>query len=493
MKANTFEILFIFPNINSDYCWSPAVQILSAVLKQKGFPVDLIHIHDEHGFPSDIAVVTQKINKLEPDLILFTATSFEYAYVNNLCGMVKSCNSAYYTVLGGIHATVEPESLSLSNFDCYCIGEGEKPILELAEKLSKGESIISIKSLWFKQDTKIIKNPVSQFIMNLDLLPFYDWEIMSTEKLLNKRNGWLSIGFSRGCPYSCRFCVNQALREIKGAKGYLRKRSIKNAIAELTYLAKKYEIKVFNLDDDLICLDKKWIINFCDKYKAQIFDKYKIKFTINARADLLDEEIVSHLKMAGCQEVQIGVECGDEKIRNNLLKKGISTEQIIRAVELVKKEGINILSYLMIGLPGETMESYRKTVELMAKIQTYLIRGTFYIPIPHTPLYDDCIKDQLINERKVDGHFSEPTLKYTEVSDADILRYKVLLGWYINAQIGYGYYRKLISRFQDDSYEEFKKREDLLEELDKDASMKHQGMPHYSYFGYNKNYIVLNN
>lgn len=487
-----FKVLFIYSNINASYSWSPAVQILSAVLKEKDYDVSLIHIHDEHGFPNDDNKIIEKTIEINPDIILISSTTFEYDDMERLIGKLKK-QANIYSVLGGIHATVCPGDIIKSNFDAFCIGEGEKPLVELIKRLQNGDKYYDIPSMWFKEHEKIYRNPIDEFVRDLDVLPMWDWEIMDTKKLLEQRSGWLSIGFSRGCPFSCTFCINQVLKKIKGEVGYTRRRSVAKSIEEILYLVKNYDVKVFNFDDDLIILNKKWFKEFTEEYENKIFKPYGIRYKISARADMIHEDITQWLKTSGCQEVQIGVETGDDRLRNEILKKNVSKEVIIKATKFLKDANINTFYYIILGIPQESQETYKKTVELIAETKPYLVRPTFFTPIIGTPLYDYCIKyDLMKKDKKVINHFSESSLNFENLTDAELLKMRVFFPWYLNVELGIIEYKDWISKFDNDNYDEFLSKLDDIKKMDNDLSEKNKGIEHFSYFKKNMNYVVFN-
>jgi len=492
MSKKEFKVLFVFPNINAGYSWSPAIQILSAMLTKAGYSTASIHIHEKYGVPNEHDKIIKEIKNIEPKIIAFTATSFEYDLVNELAEHIKQNYIDAFLILGGIQATLQPEMLQNSYFDSFCIGEGERPLLELVNALYEKRDYTRIKSLWIKNNGTIIKNPIDEFITDLNTLPFFDWDILDTKKILKNRNGWLSIAFPRGCPFNCTFCVNQALKKIKGSKGYNRKKSPENAIAELKYLANHYDISVFNFDDDLLILDKQWFLEFTTLYKQEIFDHFKIQYKIEARADTLDSEIVQYLKLSGCKEVQIGVETGDEFLRNNIVKKGIADNQIKNAIKITKDQAIQTLIFVMFGIPHETIKSIHKTVNLIAELKPYLVRPTFYVPIPCTPLYEYCVKyDLLRQDRIIKNHFSEPAIHLTTISDDVLLKHKVLLPWYINKRLGLVKYEKALKHFSEESYEDFLSKFNQIVAQDQSLSKEHEGYEHYSYFEKNMNYLVF--
>jgi len=488
------KALFVYSNLNSAYSWSPAVQILSSVLKQKGFTTNLVHIHKDCGIPLNAASIAKVIVNHKPSAVLYTATSFEFEFLNEIAANVRFQNFLSPQVLGGIHATLVPESLALSNFDAYCIGEGEATVLSLMEQLEACISLANIPALLFKKPHEKINIPDCVNVRDLNSLPFYDWEVMDTPKLLSQRNGWLSISFSRGCPYSCTFCVNQALMRVKGRKGYVRKRSVFNSIEELKYLADSYKVKVFNLDDDLLCNDWEWIKDFCTKYKSEIFERYGIKFTINARVDSINDDLVSMFTESGCQEVQIGIESGDEELRNHLIDKRIQYESIIKSFKLLNEKKLNSLAYIIVGLPGENNVTHAKTVSLLAETLPYLIRATFYVPIPNTPLYDYCAKNDMLNSNiDISGHFSEPILRYKNIDKSEILCYKLFMPWEINISLGHNIYSKAMIRFKGMSYKTLLNSLSEILEIDAQYSKLLKNKLHYSYFQCNLNYYVRNN
>jgi len=199
------KILFIYPDMvgerQMNFC--PAVHILSAVLKQIGCEVHLLHINDN-------AVRFEKKGIVEAskgyDLFCFTSTSFNYRYANEIAGWLKESYPNILRVLGGVHATIAPEDYPYSNFDLWCVGEGELAMVDLIKALEAGND--------YKGISNFLPNPVRPFIKDLNSLPFIDYSIFDVKKILELKNGWFSIGFSRGCPYGCNFCINSALKKV---------------------------------------------------------------------------------------------------------------------------------------------------------------------------------------------------------------------------------------------------------------------------------------
>jgi radical SAM superfamily enzyme YgiQ (UPF0313 family) len=151
-------------------------------------------------------------------------------------------------ILGGSHATIQPEDFPTSNFNIFCVGEGEQSMVELCEAIEHGKDWSHIPNFI----TKWGVNPVRGFLKDLNALPFWDFDIIDTKKILAMRKGWLSISFSRGCPYECTFCINHLYKKIEigpedKLSDYLRRRSPIAAINELQSLVEKFHVKFSTL------------------------------------------------------------------------------------------------------------------------------------------------------------------------------------------------------------------------------------------------------
>lgn len=503
-----FKVLFVYSNIGMGIAFSPAVQILSAVLKRAGHETALLHLHNEHGIPNDPDEIRRFIEREKPDLIGFTATSFEYNLLNEIAGQLKRDFPGTPLILGGVHATIMSSDLASSNFDAFCIGEGEQNLLELIQKMESGEDYTDTPSFHFKAvnggGARVIKNPIRPMVEDLDSLPFYDMEIMDTKKILLLRSKWLSIGFSRGCPYTCSFCINPALKDIKVGDGspkkYLRKKSMEKVISELESILLKYKeyVEVFNFDDDLLMLDKKWMLDFTRNYKERIYDKYGVEYAINGRVNTIKDDLIEKMAESGCRELRIGFETGDPDLRKRVLSKPISDEQLINAFDVCHKYGIKPSAFAMLGVPQETHETVQKTLKLLARLKPYLVRMTFLTPFPHTEIYDYCKKNNLFKDRweEID-QFTLSPLKFDSLTDEELLRYHNMFPWYLNMSMLDPHdaekYESLIERFHSVQFLGNKELKDEILRTDDEISSKMylEGVPHYRYFRNNLTYYQL--
>lgn len=501
------KILFIFPNIGSGYCFHPGIQILSALAKQKGHQTNLIHLHEVYGTKNDSEIIIRKAKEFNPDVIAFTSSDFEYKIVSELSEKMKSAMPNTFFLLGGKSAIIGKD-LSNSAFDAFCVGEAEIPFIELLEKLENKQDYTTIKSMWFKKDNKIIKNPLGEIVTNLDTLPFMDFEIFDTKKLLEVRSNWLSVQFSRGCAYNCTYCFVTADKKLMfkpedgyGMSKYLRKYSVEYIIRFLDDLCQKYKIDVFNLDDELPFIYKDWIINLCNQYKEKIYKRYGSQYCINGRIDLMTEDMIKLLVESGCREIRMGFESGNFRIRKEILDKPITEEKMKEVYALCDKYKLRTTSFTMIGIPTETHETIKDTIRMTAELKPYLIRLTFCYPFENTILWDYVIKNNLLKKEKYmmqSGYFEESPLKWDgELKENDLLIYRYLFPWYVNVLLLKDV--SLIRKYQD-SIEIYKKLnvkdEKILKEIintDSRLSEMCGDQEHFCYFNKNTAYFNCKN
>ncbi len=428
------RVLFIHPMphpsllILQKLTYHYGIGILSAVLKQHGHATDLMTM-----YRVDQPKLRNKIRDFQPDLVGISVTSQQLELTRDIADFISD-EFGLPVVLGGVHPTVRPEeSIEIRGAFGICLGEGEFALLELVEAMEKNDGRrpddLRIDNFWFKSDEGIIKNPIRPLCEDLDSLPFCDREILDFQKLLNY-HGYLEIRSSRGCPFKCTFCVNSSYQDIYRHKGrYYRVRSHESILAEIDDLVTRYDnISSIVFDDELISVNKKWTTGFFEKYRA----RYDFPFNITVRADLVEKEFMQTLKDAGCNMVMMGVENGDEHLRNTILDKGISDRQIIDAARIIKDTGIKLWTFNMVGVPYETTETVEKTIQLNRDIKPDIVFISTFYPFPGTRLGELCEKEGWISDRKVDGFFSNVTvLDQPSITRQKVAYYSSIFPWAI--------------------------------------------------------------
>jgi radical SAM superfamily enzyme YgiQ (UPF0313 family) len=446
------KITLVYPNVGNIPSYNIGLGIIAACLKQKGHEIQGITVYSTDDEDEELEQIETEITRFEPDLIGFSSVSNQYHHVKKIISHLRGRGITTQTLLGGIHATVDPESVLEEGYiDIVCRGEGEEAAVELVEKLERNEDLSDVKNIWFKKDGEITKNDLRPLVEDLGTLPFADSSLFGFQDILEKRDGWLNILVGRGCPYKCSYCVNHYLQKIHQRNSLYRIRPIDHVLEEIAEIEKAHEIKVINFIDDTFTLRKEWVVQFCEAYAK----KFKYPFAILARATNFDREIAQALKKAGCIEVKIGIESGVKRIREEILNRKIPNRVIEDVFKIAKDVGLRAWAFNMIGMPTETKEELLETIKLNAKIRPYIMRVSIIFPYKGTAFYESCKKKGILDESeffRYSSYFDGTVLKLEHLTEADIVRYKTMFKWYVDAHSDIeesGFFKRLVELFEE--------------------------------------------
>jgi anaerobic magnesium-protoporphyrin IX monomethyl ester cyclase len=379
--------------------YNQGVGLLIALMKQKGHSVRLRQMWRLEPQTIDAEVQTLK----KPDIVLISSTTDQYPVAK---AAIEYCHRKHglRSVLGGVHATMTPEScLDQEGLLTLCSGEGEGMLMDVLDAMESGRSLSGIANAWLRlPDGSIEQNKQRPFIENLDALPFPDRDAFDFQRILNQTYGAEVIA-GRGCPYQCAFCVDPAYRQMnEGKVKYVRHRSLEHLFGELESLQKTYRnLHAFLFMDEIFTLNRKWLASFCEEYPK----RFKTRIRVNARTDSVDDDALDMLKRAGCSQINYGIESGNDEMRNVILAKKVSRESIIEAFRKTKERGINALALNMVGLPMETEDMVKETIALNREVKPDIIFVSVFRPYPGTPLYDLCERNGWISDRLVQSYF----------------------------------------------------------------------------------------
>ncbi len=421
------KILLVYPNIvESPKDISTGLAILSALCKREGYEVELI----DSTFKISDREILKKTENFNPDLVLITTATNDFDHSIHIATLIKK-KFEKLILVGGYHPTIAPEeAISKDCFDIVCIGEGEEALLELLKSLKKGKSRTNIKNLWFKKkekgEIKIIKNPLRPLIQNLDSLPFPDREIFDYKTYLEWNHGTATFISTRGCPFKCSYCINHLLSKKYEQKGkYVRFRSIDNLFQEIKEVLKKYPVKNIEFYDDTFSLDEKRMHEFCKRYPKEI----GIPFNINVRVNAIKSEFFKLLKKAGCVRVSIGIESGDSYIRNKILKRNMTDEQILSVFDQAKKAGLRTYSFNMVGIPFENKKSIRKTILLNRKCKPDYIGVSIFNAFKGTEIYELCRKNKWLKKTYSRSYFQESNINHPNFKISELKKIRNSFGF----------------------------------------------------------------
>ena len=334
--------------------------------------------------------VENTIKQFAPDIVGITVLSVKVPSAIKIAKMCKDYNSKIIVIAGADHPTVFPEqTLDDSNIDYVVRGEGELTIVDLVFALENQKNVNDVHGISFKDKAtgNYIHNKDRELIDNLDNIP-----LPAIDELINFASyrpvDFGAIMASRGCPYPCTFCgvFNIWTRKV-------RYRSAQNVAQEMKWLHDNYGTKYFSFRDASFTLNRTRILELCNEI---LNFNLSIEWECLTRADLLDDELVSEMKRAGCVTIRIGVESGSEQILKSMKKK-VDLDDIRFAVTLLNKHEIYWTTYFLFGTPLETKTTIQETLEFIKEINPPFVTVSRFAPIPGTEMYDDLIEANLIS------------------------------------------------------------------------------------------------
>ncbi|MHC1696153.1 MAG: radical SAM protein [Eubacteriales bacterium] len=392
LNGESARVLLVYPDFtdvdkahkNSGGNYSEGLASISAVLKQGGHKVSLMHMLYEHSEQE----FKDKLKSFEFDLIGFSTRTTAFVYVQDMMKWVKQVKPDAFVYAGSYHVTLVPdEVLAAQGCDAVCIGEGEFPTLELCDKMRDGMDYTDVQSFYFKlEDGSVVRNPVRPLEEDMDVYPVPDFDLFDFKNLEMMRINTALVMMSRGCLFSCTYCGNSQFRNVyPNKKKYCRFRSPENALHYLKVLLEKFpQIEYINFRDAIFNMFPAWFDEFIELYKKEIHKP----FTCNLRLDVLNEDTVRRMKEAGCYLIDVGVESGDHEIRTKYLKRMMTDEQMINAFSWFHKYNITTLTYNIVGLPYEDLSKTLKTIKLNVKLDPDKIIPNIFYPYPMTVLHD---------------------------------------------------------------------------------------------------------
>ena len=351
---------------------------IAAVLEKNSIDVEIL---DAAVLNLTVEETVEHVTKKNSDVVGITATTpLAFSAIETL-KKIKTALPKTITVFGGPHINAIPyETMKSYPFiDIGVLGEGEYAMLDIAS----GVPLKKIRGIIYRKEKEIIVNEKREFIKNLDSLPFPARHLLPDLKFYKlspsdyERLPVTTMITSRGCPFNCIFCNKQVFGR------FYRSMSAERVIDEIKHLMKNYGIKEVKIWDDIFTLEKERTEKICD---IIIKEKMDITWSCESRVDLVTKSMLLKMKKAGCWCIDYGIESASQKILD-FARKGITISQIEKAIKWTKEVGIKVRGYFVIGLPGDTERTIRKTIDFSKKLDLDYVTFFIMTPFPGTDLY----------------------------------------------------------------------------------------------------------
>ena len=331
--------------------------------------------------------IRKEISQYKPEVVGVTAWT-DFWYDSFRCIQIaKEVNPGIHVTVGGPHVAIYPEvTLESSGCDSVIVGDGEVPFLWLLNGLSNGLVPSSLPGLHLKH--RGVKDESLKFYIHRDLdsLPFPDRTSLPYRlytSVVSKNDFVTTMITSRGCPYRCVFCKLPFQKTLS--------RRAENVLEEMEEIS-NLGIREIEIYDDTFTWSKSRLIEIC---RGMVERGLKFDWAIRDRVSRATPETIGWLARAGCRRIHFGIESGSDKTLRNI-KKAITTQQAVEAVRLAKKYGIQVLTYFMIGLPGETIEDMQKTIRFAKKLDPDYATFSVTVPYAGTEMYDHGLRRGII-------------------------------------------------------------------------------------------------
>jgi anaerobic magnesium-protoporphyrin IX monomethyl ester cyclase len=358
------------------------IAYLAAVLR-KDYNVTVV---DGQCNPQNLVKAAQNA-----DIVGITSISHNFLKALQIAESIKQENPETIVVMGGAHVTfTDIEILQNSCIDIVVRHEGEETMLDVINALQRGD-LSGVEGITYKDKNIIKQNQNRPFIKDLDGLPFPARDLFDREYYYGA-DKVIQVISGRGCPFKCMFCSASSMWGHK-----VRLRSPKNVVDEIEQVNTVYNTDKFGFVDDTFTIVKKNTIKICEELLTRGLD---IQWGCNVRVDTIDTPLVTLMKKAGCTRFFIGVESGNQKTLD-FMHKNITVDQIKKAVSLAYKHDIKTTLSCILGMPNETCEDVKKTIDFMISLKGDKYIFNFLLLYPGTELYSR--KKELSLEYVVDN------------------------------------------------------------------------------------------
>ena len=392
------------------------VAVIAACLRRAGHAVRILDPRVEN---LSVGPFADRILAEKPDLVGFSAFTEEIEDAAAIAAQIKRGRPETRTVVGGYHASAVPGGTmeEFPMFDLAVAGEGEMPMLELASGVASRD----IAGLaWRDGSAGIQVNPVRQEFPPFDELPDPAWDLYD----LSRYGFRLPVEASRTCPFRCSFCFQATAPKT-------RFKAPEKVVDECEEGVRRHGAREISFGSaGAFPLNHAHGMAVCEGLLAR---GLKTPWLTTTRADVLNRELLRAMRASGCCYVSLGIETGDQEILSRC-NKGLNLEQAEETIRLIHEAGIESELCFIIGLPGETVASLRKTRRFAMAMRRYATMASFAIltPFPGTEVFRmaECGEQSLGLATRAWRQFSKQSgfaLRHETLTPRQLKRWQALL------------------------------------------------------------------
>lgn len=340
---------------------------------------------------------------------------------------IKRHHPAAHVLIGGPHATPLGREM-LEHYpaiDTVAVGESETTFMELVARLADGQSPRGIAGTLYRGESGVEAGPPRASIEDLDSLAspheYFDTHIVMT---------------SRGCPWQCTFCG----AESSWGRGF-RGQSVPYVLDALEKAVGRLSVKMVQIKDDTFTTNKKRVLELCRGIRER---KLQFLWSCDTRVDVLSDELLREMRLAGCQRLSLGVETGSPTILSKINKR-ITIQKIEDAAAMAKRVGIQVRFYMMLGNRGETSDTFRETLDFLSRVKPHQYIFSCLTIYPGTEDFQQAEREGWLDRRV---YFEQDFQEFKVPFDASPEVTELLNSWFEQNKGLQDYYREGIAEYQ---------------------------------------------
>jgi len=384
----------------------------------------------------------EHLKRFKPEIIGLSTYSPRMHQALTVAKLCKEILPDVKVVMGGHHASLDTtETLKQDCVDFVVIGEADNTIVQLLDAIEEGSGsagYYNVPFLAFKDEGKLVENPLGKLPTpkELDKIPFNDWTLWEHHEKAIYHTGYLPIIGVRGCPYKCSFCSSPIMAErLAGAGPFVRQKSAQRTAHEAAWQWERHKhqgLRYLMFYDQNFLISSKWLEEFCEEYRKLGMHE-KLPFSCYSRLDHITKEKLEMARSAGCIQLRVGIESGNEEVRNKLLNKELTQDELIAKVKLLNDSKIGSLGYFIIGSKDESISQANESFTFAKKVKLKRAAFFFLTPLYNIPIQKDVKPNFLEMDRSLGfGFFDGITSEISGVSKLMlILLFYRANGWFL--------------------------------------------------------------
>ena len=404
------EILFV--NATKEMAVNKEVNgtlLLGTKLLEAGFDVDVLRFGQiteyQKNYNTFIEKATEKILSYHPKCVSFYTLWPYFHAMLRLSKELKAIDPGIIIIMGGPQASATAKAImdAMDYVDYVCTGEGEDTVIPFFNAIlrNNGEGIEQVPGLYYRKDGIPVYTNIEVPLCDLNTLPQWDDRLYidqytEPEPAIQRADYFMNIDVGRGCPYNCSFCSSSYFW-----RRTYRLKTPERIVEDIRYFHDKFGIRSFGFSHDAFTTNLKLVDKVCDHFLEQGLD---ITWNCTARIDCIDEDLILKMKKTGMTQIELGIETGSLRMQK-ITHKNLNLERAKYMVDFVMKSGVRIGLFFMCGVPEETIDDLRDTLDLMFEL---VDKGLDYVSMSYCRFNPNTE----ITNKYFDELYYDPTIKF---------------------------------------------------------------------------------